>query len=74
MNCLDNNQKNITFVVSIKQDIMNKELRKEKKKLKKELEYYLDYYKEVAWRAPQVKEFFDEEINRIVERLKEIGK
>lgn len=52
---------------------MDKELKKEKKRLRAELDFYLDY-KEVAWRAPDVQRFYDEEINRIIERLKEIGK
>jgi hypothetical protein len=52
---------------------MSNELRKEKKKLFKELEFYLAYYSEVSSRGKQIKDFYDSEINRIIERLKEIG-
>ena len=52
---------------------MDNGLKKEKNKLRKELNFFLDYYKEVAWRAPEVRLFYDQEINRIIERLKEIG-
>ncbi len=53
---------------------MNKEEQKEKKKLKKELEFYLDYYKEVACRSERIKREFDFQIERIIERLKELGR
>ena len=58
----------------IKQVVMNKEEQKEKKKLKKELEFYLDYYKEVACRSERIKREFDFQIERIIERLKELGR
>lgn len=51
-----------------------KEIIKLKKTLFKELEYYLSLYNEVAHRAPQVKKFYDIEINRIIDELKKLGK
>ncbi len=53
---------------------MNRETKREKEKLKKELNFYLDYYKEVTWVSEKIKLEFDYEIERIVERLKEIGR
>ncbi len=52
---------------------MSSSLRKERKRLFKELEYFLRYYNEVAPRGKQIKKFYDLEIERIIERLKEIG-
>ena len=52
---------------------MSIQLRNEKKKLLKELEYFLAYYKEVSSRGKQIKAFYDTEIERIIEKLKEIG-
>lgn len=51
---------------------MNKE--KERKRLLKELAFYTKYNKEVIVRGENVKREFDYEIERIVERLKELGK
>ncbi|WP_297832811.1 hypothetical protein [uncultured Rikenella sp.] len=56
---------------------MDKETAKEKKRLQRDLLLYLELYKEVAGRGDggqQVKEFFDEQIEKIEERLKEIGR
>lgn len=51
-----------------------REKQKRKKELFKDLDYFLTLYNEVAHRAPQVKKFYDMEINRIIEELKKIGK
>lgn len=51
-----------------------KEKIKRRKDLMKDLEYFLSLYNEVANRAPQVKLFYDMEINRIIEELKKLGK
>ncbi|HPH63660.1 MAG TPA: hypothetical protein PLN63_08605 [Paludibacteraceae bacterium] len=53
---------------------MDKETRKEKKRLEQELKLFLDNYKEVAVRGEQIKKYFDEQIELIVEMLKRIGK
>ncbi|MDR0371574.1 MAG: hypothetical protein LBH80_06955 [Prevotellaceae bacterium] len=53
--------------------MLNKEMQKEKKHLEKELLFFLSYHKEVSCRSEQMKTFFDEQIDIIIERLKEIG-
>lgn len=56
---------------------MDKETQKEKKRLQRDLLMYLELYKEIAGRGDggqQVKDYFDEQIERIEERLKEIGR
>ena len=53
--------------------MLSKEMKKEKKHLEKELLFFLTYYKEVSGRSEKIKTFFDEQIEIIVERLKEIG-
>ncbi|WP_163307771.1 hypothetical protein [Dysgonomonas sp. 521] len=53
--------------------MLNRELKKEKKHLKKELIFLLSYYKEVSNRSEKLKEYFDEQIEIITEKLKEIG-
>lgn len=47
---------------------------KERKRLLKELEFFTRYYKEVTTRGPQIKDYYDAEIMRIVNVLKELGK
>ncbi len=54
-------------------NMLNKEMKKEKKHLEKELLFFLNYHKEVSGRSEKTKAYFDEQINIIVERLKEIG-
>lgn len=55
--------------------MLDKETRKEKQKLQKELEFYLDYYKEISGRnAMRTLAHFDEQIEIIIERLKQIGR
>ena len=53
--------------------MLGKEEKREKKHLEKELIFHLSYYKEVATRSEQLKRYFDEQIEIIIERLKEIG-
>ncbi|GAB6008809.1 hypothetical protein [Dysgonomonas reticulitermitis] len=53
--------------------MLNKELKKEKRELEKELVFLLSYYKEVSARGEKLKQYFDEQIEIITERLKEIG-
>jgi hypothetical protein len=53
--------------------MLSKELKKEKKHLEKELLFFLSYYNEVAGRSPKVKAYFDEQIEEMTDRLKEIG-
>jgi len=53
--------------------MLSKEMKKEKKHLEKELLFFLTYYKEVSARSEKMKAYFDEQIEIIVERLKEIG-
>ena len=48
-------------------------LKKERKHLEKELLFYLSYYEEISKRSEQCKAHFDEQIEIIIERLKEIG-
>ena len=52
---------------------MSDENKKEKEELESDLLFYLSYYKEVAKRGYRVKTAFDREIERIKDRLKEIG-
>lgn len=47
---------------------------KERKRLLKELEFFTGYYKEVTIRGSQIKDYYDTEIMRIVNVLKELGK
>ncbi|GHU70238.1 hypothetical protein FACS189413_10310 [Bacteroidia bacterium] len=47
--------------------------KKEKRNLEKDLLFYLSYYNEVTIREVQIKQHFDEQIEIIVEKLKEIG-
>ena len=53
--------------------MLSKETKKEKKYLEKELLFYLSYYKEVSGRSEKLKDYFDEQIQIITERLKELG-
>ncbi|GAB6121025.1 hypothetical protein [Dysgonomonas termitidis] len=53
--------------------MLNREMRKEKKELEKELIFLLSYYKEVSARSEKLKQYFDEQIEIITEKLKEIG-
>ena len=53
--------------------MLSKDLKKEKKELEKELLFFLTYYKEVSMRSEQLKTYFDEKIEIIIEKLKEIG-
>ena len=53
--------------------MLNKELKKEKKHLENELLFYLTYYREVTARSERLKLIFDESIETIIEKLKEIG-
>jgi len=55
-------------------DMLSREEQKEKRNLQKELLTILSFYKEVAGRSEKLKLFFDEEIERIVEILKELGR
>lgn len=52
---------------------MNHEKEQERQRLLKEFEHLTRYYKEVSVRGKQIKKFYDEEINRIVKALKELG-
>ncbi|WOC50672.1 hypothetical protein BPO_0025 [Bergeyella porcorum] len=52
---------------------MNEEKEKIRKQLLAELEHLTKYYKEVSVRGKQIKKYYDEEINRIVKALKELG-
>lgn len=54
--------------------MLTKEERKEKKELTKELLFFLDNYKEVSPRGQQIKDYFDDKISDITEKLKQIGK
>ena len=54
--------------------MLSKEEKREKKNLEKELLTILSLYKEVAWRSEKVKSYFDNEIERIIESLKELGR
>jgi hypothetical protein len=53
-------------------------MKKEKEKLRKEAEsdlnFYLRYYQELTVRSPEMKRVVDKEIDRLLEKLKEIGK
>jgi len=53
--------------------MLSKEDKKEKRHLEKELVFFLSYYKEVTSRSNNMKFYFDEQIEIITERLKEIG-
>lgn len=52
---------------------MNEEKEKIRKQLLAELEHLTKYYKEVSARGKQIKKYYDDEINRIVKALKELG-
>jgi hypothetical protein len=52
---------------------MDKKTKKEKKELEKSLIFYLSYYKEVTSRSKSMMNEFDFQIERIIEKLKEIG-
>lgn len=52
---------------------MNEEKERIRQELLKELEQLTKYYKEVSARGKQIKKFYDNEINRIVKALKELG-
>lgn len=57
--------------------MLDKETRKEENRLKKELDFYLDFYKEIAGRgdlSAKTLAHFNEQIDIIIERLKEIGR
>lgn len=47
---------------------------KEKRELQKELLFFIENYKEIAHRAPQVADYYNQQIFLIVERLKELGR
>lgn len=47
--------------------------KKEKRQLEKELIFFLSYYKEVISRGEKIRVYFNEQIEIITERLKEIG-
>jgi len=53
--------------------MLSKEDKKEKRHLEKELVFFLSYYKSVTSRSEKMKFYFDEQIEIITERLKEIG-
>jgi hypothetical protein len=53
--------------------MLSREIKKEKKHLEKELLFFLSYYREVSSRSEKLKACFDEQIEIIIERLKEIG-
>ena len=54
--------------------MLSREEKKEKRNLEKELLTLLSLYKEIAGRSEKLKLYFDEEIDRIVEVLKELGR
>jgi len=73
---LHNKENIITFVLLNQKQyltMLSKEERKEKKHLEKELIFFLSYYREVAVRSEKLKSYFDEQIEIITEKLKEIG-
>lgn len=51
-----------------------KEKLKKRKELLKDLDYLTLIYNEIKPRAPQVIEYYDQQIERIIEQLKELGK
>jgi hypothetical protein len=53
--------------------MLTREMRKQKKALEKELIFFFSYYKEVSARSENLKQYFDEQIEIITEKLKEIG-
>lgn len=55
------------------QEKMNTEKERIQKELLAELEHLTKYYKEVSVRGKQIKKYYDDEINRIVKALKELG-
>ena len=48
--------------------------KKKRKELLKDLDYLTSIYKELSPRAPQVIQYIDEQIERIIEQLKKLGK
>ena len=54
--------------------MLSKEEEKEKRNLQKDLLTILSYYRDVSLRSEQVKLYLDEEIERIIEKLKELGR
>ena len=54
--------------------MLSRQEKREKKELENELLYFLSYYNEIMPRASQeMKNFIDERIEFITEKLKEIG-
>ncbi len=53
--------------------MLSEEEKREREELAKELIFYLNYYKEVTSRSDKLKYAFDQEIEEITKRLKEIG-
>jgi hypothetical protein len=53
--------------------MLSKEDKKDKKHLEKELLFFLSYYKKVTSSSEKMKAYFDEQIEIITEKLKEIG-
>ncbi|MBS9774577.1 MAG: hypothetical protein KGV59_05405 [Tenacibaculum sp.] len=54
--------------------MLTKEEKQRKKKLKEELNFFLDNYKEVTIRGEQIKRYFDDKIEELIEELKQMGK
>jgi len=53
--------------------MLSAEEKKEKKHLEKELIFFLSYHREISARSEKLRIYFDEQIEIITERLKEIG-
>ncbi len=67
----------IIFVVSIIKSLitmLTREEKRRKKKLKEELNFFLDNYKEISIRGNQIRQYFDDKIDELVEELKQMGK
>ncbi|MDR0833267.1 MAG: hypothetical protein LBN93_03665 [Candidatus Symbiothrix sp.] len=53
--------------------MLSRDEKKEKKHLEKELLFFLSYYREVTARSDKMVAYFDEQIEIITEKLKELG-
>ncbi|MRJ10984.1 hypothetical protein EDL98_07785 [Ornithobacterium rhinotracheale] len=60
------------FVPRVKA-MTTKQKNQERKKLLKELEQLTMYYNEIMYRSEKVAKYYDEQIQRIIQALKDLG-
>lgn len=73
MDCLDANNKNVIFALSLRQEISmsnDKELKARIREKEKDLQFYLRKYHELASRSRYMKAVVDAEIKQLEEEIK----